>query len=93
MRIAEDMRQSAVFFGYPDKTAGKGGIDCIGTGFFLAYEDAPYFVTAKHLAQEVGDDPFLIRLNRRDGTPDNIPVDGFQWFHHPDPTPPLPSAE
>jgi len=86
VRIAEDMRQSAVFFGYPDTSPGKGGIDCIGTGFLWNTRGAPYLVTAKHLALEVRDDPFLIRLNKRAGTSDNLPVDGVQWFHHPEST-------
>ncbi|MGO9397414.1 MAG: hypothetical protein ACLP19_06140 [Xanthobacteraceae bacterium] len=86
VRIADDMRYSTVFFGYPDSTPGKGGIDCIGTGFFLDYEGGPYFVTAKHLAHEVKSDPFLVRMNKKDGTSDNIAVDGLKWIHHPDPT-------
>jgi hypothetical protein len=86
VRIADDMRYSTVFFGYEDDTPGKGGIDCIGTGFFLEYDGGPHFVTAKHLAHEVKSNPFLLRLNRRDGTSDNIPVDNFKWIPHPDPT-------
>jgi hypothetical protein len=86
VRIAEDMRHSVVFFGYEDSRPGYGGIDCIGTGFLLEHAGAPYFVTAKHLAEEVRSDPFLIRLNKRDGTSENLPVDKLKWFHHPDHT-------
>jgi hypothetical protein len=88
VRIAEDMRHSVVFLGHKDSRPGYGGIDCIGTGFLLEYDGAPYFVTAKHLAdsEEFKNRPFLIRLNKRDGTSHNLPVSKLNWFHHPDPT-------
>lgn len=84
MRINDDLRKSVVFFGYPDVGAGSG-IRCIGTGFLLAYKGIPYLVTAKHLSHDLGDDPFLIRLNKRDGTSENLQADGVAWFEHPDP--------
>lgn len=68
MRIADDMRKGVVFFGYLDSTPGKGGIDCIGTGFFLIHEGLQYLVTARHLSHELGSNPFLIQLNKNDGT-------------------------
>lgn len=86
MRIGEDLRQSVVFFGYRDDTPGKGGIACIGTGFLVGYEEEGYLVTARHLAHQLGGDPFLLRLNRNDGSAENLHVDGLRWFHHPDPT-------
>lgn len=84
MRINDDLRKSVVFFGYPD--VGKSsGIRCIGTGFLLAYKGIPYLITAKHLSHDLGDNPFLMRLNKHNGTSDNIHVDGAAWFEHPDP--------
>jgi hypothetical protein len=86
MRIGDDIRKSVVFFGYVDHSPGNGGIECVGTGFLMAYKNVGYLVTAKHLAHQLGSDPFLLRLNRHDGTAENIPVDGFEWSEHPDPT-------
>ncbi len=86
MRFGDQIRACVVFFGYPDDRAGKGGIDCIGTGFLLKYGDVGYLVTVKHLALDLGDDPFLIRVNRKDGTAENLYADSANWTHHPDPT-------
>ena len=86
MRIDDQMRLCVAFFGYPDGTPGKGGIHCIGTGFFIEHSGALYLITAKHLSQELGKDPFLIRLNKHDGTSENLPVDGVDWIEHWDPT-------
>jgi hypothetical protein len=79
MRIRDDLRKCVVFFGHADETPGKGGINCIGTGFLVAYEEAGYLVTAKHLADQLGDDPFLLRLNTKDGKSQNLPADGATW--------------
>lgn len=86
MRFGDQIRACVVFFGYPDDRAGKGGIDCIGTGFLLKYGDVGYLVTVKHLALDLGDDPFLIRVNRKDGTAENLYANSANWTHHPDPT-------
>jgi hypothetical protein len=64
---------------------GKGGIDCIGTGFLLNYDTCGYIVTARHLAHGLGNNPFLFRVNRKDGTSENIPADGVRWYKHPAP--------
>lgn len=85
MRIADDLRQSVIFLGYRDDTPGKGGIDCIGTGFLLQYKGAPYLITAGHIAQELGGDPFLIRLNTKKGGSQNVHVDGLPWIMPADP--------
>lgn len=86
MRIADNMRKCVVFFGYVDNTPRKGGIDCIGTGFLLWHGGIGYLVTAKHLSHALGNDPFLIRLNKHDGTSENLVADGVDWINHPDPT-------
>jgi hypothetical protein len=44
VRIRDDLRKCVVFFGHVDDTPGKGGINCIGTGFLVAYEEAGYLV-------------------------------------------------
>jgi hypothetical protein len=83
VRISESIRKAVVFFGYPD---GRGGITCIGTGFLVGYDQTGYLVTAKHLCHQLGTDPFIIRINKRDGTSENIFGDGIKWVDHPDPT-------
>lgn len=86
MRITDDIRRCVVFFGYEDVTSGKGGINCIGTGFLLEHDGLGYLVTAQHLAHDLGEDPFLLRVNKHDGTSANLHVDGAVWISHPDPT-------
>jgi len=66
VRIAEDLRKCVVFVGY-DGAPNEGGIHCIGTAFLMIYKNAPYLITAKHIALEFGGDPFLVRVNRHDG--------------------------
>ena len=69
MRISDDLRKSVVFFGYEDALK-PSGITGVGTGFMLAHDEVGYLVTVKHLSQMLGADPFLLRLNRKDGTAD-----------------------
>jgi hypothetical protein len=81
MRFSEDVRKSVIFIGYPDATPGKGGIACIGTGLLLKYGEPGfeigYLVTAQHVSHTLGRDPFLLRLNRKDGTSENVTIDGL----------------
>jgi hypothetical protein len=86
MRIEDSVLHSVAFIGYPDSRPGKGGIDCIGTAFFLQHEGFPYLITVRHVAEYVGSDPFLLRVNRFDGSADNLPVDSAVWHCDPDPT-------
>jgi hypothetical protein len=52
----------------------------------LGYENLGYLVTAKHLADALGDDPFLVRVNLTDGASQNILSDEtVKWFRHPHP--------
>jgi hypothetical protein len=87
MLIRDDLRRCVVFIGTRDSEA-NGGINCVGTGFLLAYDDCRYLITAQHVAAGLGDDPYVIRLNKADGTADNIDVDpilhNVRWFSDPD---------
>jgi hypothetical protein len=86
MRISDELVRTVVFIGYPSEERGKGGIDCIGTAFLLRYEGQPYLVTVRHVAEYVGGEPFLIRLNRLDADgADNLPIDGAVWFYDTNP--------
>lgn len=86
MRIDDRVKKSVVFFGYPDGAPGRGGIRCIGTGFLMAYHRVSYLVTNAHVSRVLGADPFLIRVNRSDGTAENLLVDRAEWCDHPDAT-------
>lgn len=86
MRIEDSVRHTVVFIGYPSDEPGKGGIDCIGTAFLLRHEGFPYLVTARHVAEYVGREPFLLRVNRFSGDANNLPIDGAIWHYDPDPT-------
>jgi hypothetical protein len=85
MRLDDDLRKTVVFFGIEDSTPAKGGINCVGTGFLLGYDTCGYLVTAKHLAHGLGDNPFLLRVNTKDGRSANLPADQVRWYEHPDP--------
>lgn len=86
MRIDEDLRKSVVFLGIADDTPGNGGIHCCGTGFLIGYDTVGYLVTAKHVAQQLNGIPFLVRVNKKDHTSENIHADNVNWFFHPDPS-------
>ena len=86
VRVPDYVTRSVVFFGFEDAGPGKGGIDCVGTGFLVAHERFGYLVTAAHVATVLGENPFLVRLNKKDGTSQNLHADGVEWFTHPDPT-------
>jgi hypothetical protein len=82
MRINDDLRKTVVFFGF-EGPKDQGSFTPIGTGFLLDYDDSGYLITAKHLAQALGNDPFFLRINKKDGEAYNIPVDGAEWAEHP----------
>ena len=84
MRIEDIVRETVVFLGFEDNSPRSGGIDCRGTAFLLAYKKAGYLITAKHVAKAFGDNPFLIRMNKTDGTSVNVPADEVIWHYHPD---------
>jgi hypothetical protein len=86
LRIEDSVRHTVVFIGYPTEEPNKGGIDCIGTAFLLRHEGFPYLITARHVAEYVERDPFLLRVNKFDGSADNLPIDQAHWYYDPDPT-------
>jgi hypothetical protein len=52
----------------------------------LEYDDFPYLVTCRHVADFLGDHPFLIRINSFDGGSENLHLDEVRWFYDVDPT-------
>lgn len=76
MAIADSVLRCAVFIGHGDEPTFKA----VGTGFLLAYDNCRYLVTARHVAHNLGDDPFAIRLNKAGSGSDVLHCD----FHDPE---------
>ena len=87
VRISDDVRRCVAFLGVEDDTPDGAGIRCLGTCFFVAYDKCRYFVTVKHVAISIADAPFILRLNKTDGTSTNLHIDEgeINWFSHTDP--------
>lgn len=85
MRIQDSIRNTVAFVGFEDNRAECGGINCVGTVFFLEYDGGAYLVTARHVAKQLNDTPFLLRLNKTDNIgSQNVHIDGMQWIYHQD---------
>lgn len=85
MRVAHDLLNSVLFFGH-----GEGDeFRACATGFLLLHKTLAYIVTARHVAEGLGDDPFNIRVNIPQGDHGLFPIDLTQsdeprlrWFLH-----------
>ena len=89
MRIQSDIRQTVAFVGHMDT---DGPFQAVGTAFLLMHDRLLYLVTARHIAEQLGDDPFYLFMNHNDGGRINAQLDlleladkGYQWFFHEDP--------
>lgn len=92
VRLSEDVRKSVVYLGY-ELPGADSEIDPCGTGFLIANGEpgGSYLVTAAHVALELEDGPFDIRLNQKPDSkrPDVLPsgrlhrIDKAKWFYHP----------
>lgn len=84
MRVAQNLMDSVVYLGHGEETFVPRG-----TGFLLEYGGTLYLVTAQHVAENLGEDPFFIRANRVEGQAHNFHVDYHmegdplvRWFGH-----------
>jgi hypothetical protein len=81
MRISDEISRCVFFIGHADS---RGGFSAAGTGFFVGHKKHRYLLTAQHIAHGIGDNPFAIRVNKNDGTSDNILIDpiadNMPWF-------------
>jgi hypothetical protein len=84
VRLDDDARKCVVYLGYAPVGA-ESEIEPIGTGFLTAFGSSPtlYLVTARHVAEAFGQDPFAVRLNTKDGKGKNHPLDFVPWNYHP----------
>lgn len=85
MRVSDDLRRCVVFIGYSDGTI-RGRFNAVGTGFLVVHKMHGYLVTAQHIAVQLGDMPFAVRFNIKDGSSANVSIDPirdeFHWFYN-----------
>jgi hypothetical protein len=86
MRFNSQATKCVVFLGYPDYAAGPNAIRCEGTGFLLIYKGGFYLVTARHVAESLGDIGWATRVNKRDGSCALLEAANVAWIFHPDST-------
>lgn len=86
MRFNQDARKCVVFLGYPDYETGPTAIRCEGTGFLLLYKGGFHLITARHVAETLGDDGWATRVNKKDGTCVLIEATNVPWVFHPNDT-------
>jgi hypothetical protein len=86
MRFNQNVRKCVVFLGYPDHEAGPTAIRCEGTGFLILYKGGFHLVTARHVAEALGDIGWATRINKLDGTCALIEATNVPWVFHPDDT-------
>jgi len=91
MRVEEEVRQCVVFICLPRTLPdGKVEISFVGTAFLVGIPSAHkegisyfYLVTAKHVAEKLGNKTFLIRINNKKGSSEFVRGNGVTWFTHP----------
>jgi hypothetical protein len=88
MRVAQELLLSVAFL----STGSSDNLLHHATVFLLLHDGLVYLVTARHVVQELGDDPHYVRFNTKRGRQGLFPIDFamqpnelFKWFHHPDP--------
>jgi hypothetical protein len=85
MHLGQPILQCVVFLGYEDP-ASASGFKCVGTGFLLVHHGQGYLVTVRHVAENLGSDPFTVRMNHaRDRRAVLLAADNIKWTMHPDP--------
>lgn len=76
MQISADIRKAVAFFGY----GAEASPTFVGTGFFQQCRGHTWLVTAAHVAEELGAEPFYCRTNA--SGPKHL--DNMTWVAHPD---------
>jgi hypothetical protein len=89
MRVDQDLLLSVAFL----CTGDMDNLTHQATAFLLLHKGARYLVTAKHVAEQLGDNPFFIRFNKAGDGFGLLPIDFamgvdelFRWFAHPEST-------
>lgn len=79
MRIKSDIRKTVVFVGHMDT---NGPFRPVGTAFLFMHDRLLYLVTARHIAEQFGDEPFYIRMNGENGGVINAHMDLLSFTEH-----------
>ncbi len=82
LRLADDARKCVAYLGY-NASDDELDIEPVGTGFLVSSFGRTFLVTARHVAEEFKTDPFVIRLNDKNGVGKNDPVDNVKWHYYP----------
>lgn len=87
LRLNEDLRKCVACVGYvTTDLTGEQVFEPGGTGFFVKHGGVCYFVTARHVAEELGP-PFAMRATNDKGEPVMLgEIVRAGWFYHPDET-------
>jgi hypothetical protein len=83
MRLPDQILNTVCFIAHNTAEIKFGG-----TAFVVSIRGAHnnaflYLVTAKHVADEIEDCPFIIGLNEKKGGKAHIDADGVKWYFHP----------
>ena len=83
MRVPDHISKCVVFLGL------RVGFnpEYVGTAFVVAVKrnrySVPYLVTAKHVVESLEHSDFLMRINRKSGSPVEIELGRVPWWFHP----------
>lgn len=88
MRVPDSVRKCVLFIGVRDV---DGTIHYGGTAFIVSVPGTvrgtfPYLVTAKHVIDAIGDRPFVVRANLKNGTSAVFEAEAGHWRFHEDAT-------
>jgi len=91
MRVPDEVRECVVYLGLPFDSDGGPRMAPVGTAFFVgvAAEELenwgyPYLVTAKHVAQRLEGQEFVVRVNLAGGGAVFVRSgEGLRWWYHP----------
>lgn len=82
VRLSDDARACVAYLGIPEINQDQE-IKPIGTGFFVRHEGSTYIVTAAHVAKDLTDVAFGVRLNTKEGGGRIDRLDEGYWKNHP----------
>lgn len=85
MNLSRNLLRSVLFVGSDDDTQR---FTPKGTAFLAQFEGSTYLVTARHVAEQLGNDDLQLRVNRLDGGSDvvtvSVPLLDAPWRYYPD---------
>lgn len=91
MLIADELKSCVVFLFARESKRTHGETKPWGTGFFVNVHHPtqpwalfPYLVTARHIVDDLLGRRAFIRINRCDGSAEEVEIDHNHWHFHPD---------